>query len=321
MPPDAIPAILTGSAPATPPNNSPFHQATAPQPAPHVQPPAARQAELSPNERARQSQAEGDAATKRYDPEKVIQTRDDRGNLVLKDRLTGAVLDDGGNIDPNAPPPVDPAAERVKIGDVELTPAEWAAAAAHKAEADLRAAQVPATAADYKIELPPDLVLPENTMVSLDPNDPIKGSALVAAQNWAAANKLSQEQFSQMLGLYAASSVNEAIDFNNRQRAEVAALGTAAPVRIDAITKWLSANFGDTAARPIISTLATRHHVEVFEKIISKLTNQGAGSFSQRGREVDTGKVDDAAWDRMSYSEKKDYSARMSQQAGPGGRR
>ena len=84
---------------------------------------------------------------------------------------------------------------------------------------------------------------------------------------------------------------------------------------IDAVTRWLSANFPEATVKPVLATLATSHHVEMFEKIISKLTNGGAAPFRQTGRDVDTGKVDDATWSKMSYSDKKAYAAKHGQAA------
>ncbi len=165
--------------------------------------------------------------------------------------------------------------------------------------------------------MPSELNLPEGIAVNIDPNDPVKGSSLVAAREWAAANKLTQGQFSEMLGLYAAAGANEAVDFQNRQRAEFEALGTAGPVRADAVVRWLTANFG-SASKPLIATMVTRHHVEVFEKIIGKINGQGSVGFRQIGREVEQRGIDPEVYEKMSYGEKKAYAERASS---PGNRR
>jgi hypothetical protein len=70
----------------------------------------------------------------------------------------------------------------------------------------------------------------------------------------------------------------------------------------------------------VLATLGTVKQVEMFESIIRKLENQGGGSFKTTGREApDDGRVDDATWNKMSYTQQKDYAERMS--SGNGGRR
>ena len=54
---------------------------------------------------------------------------------------------------------------------------------------------------------------------------------------------------------------------------------------------------------------------EKIDKIISKLASQGAANFRRGGEDVDTGKVDQATYDKMSYGEKKAYAERMSGKA------
>src|ERR1700736_6485409 len=99
--------------------------AAPPQPAAAPRSPAAEFADLSPNERSRRTQAEGDKLTRAGDPATTIQVRGERGEVIFKDRATGQVLDDGGAVDPHAPP-IDPAAagEKFKVGQFEVTEAE-----------------------------------------------------------------------------------------------------------------------------------------------------------------------------------------------------
>ena len=325
--PDA-PAAATPA----PTNNSPFSQpinpaaaalANAPPKevtrvsadAPRSQPSALEWSRMSPDARSEFTRGQADAGR----TSASVHTRTPDGRVLIDGKLPdgSTYRPDGQTAPADSASPANATGDMIKIGDVELTAQQWADAASHKAESDLRATQVPASAADYKLELPADLKLPEGVAVKIDPNDPIHGSALVAAQNWAAANKLSQAQFSEMLGLYAASSANEAADFAARQRVEFEALGTAGPVRIDAVTRWLNANFG-AAAKPLLATMVTRQHVEVFEKIIGKITNQGSASFTQSHRDHGPTTVSDEAWNTMTYSEKKAYAARASS---PGNRR
>lgn len=312
------------------PNNSPFGQPINPdaqrlaaqppkEPArsePQSAPGSKAWHELSPDQRAAHNRAITDAGR----TSDSVHTRDPRGNLLIDGKRA-----DGSTPDQSQTQPVDQPApapgEKVKIGDVEMTAEEWAAAASHKAESDLRSTQIPASAADYKLELPADLRLPEGIAVSLaDRKDPMKGAAMVAATEWAAANRLSQDQFSQMLGLYAAASANETAMFESMKRAEFEGLGTAGPVRVDAVTRWLAANYG-AAAKPMIATLTTKAQVEVWESVITKMANQGRSSgFNRLGDQAEERGVSEETYNSWSYSQKKEYAERMSG-GGPRSRR
>jgi hypothetical protein len=193
---------------------------------------------------------------------------------------------------------------------------------AHKAETDLRKAQVPATPGEYKLDLPKDLKLPEGASFQIaSPNDPVRGPAIQAAQDWAHKNSLSQGQFSELLGLYAASQSREQTMISNAARAEREKLGVTGTTRVDAISMFLRGRYGDTAAKPMISTLVTEGQVKIWEDVITRLTNNGGGSFSRRGNEPESEKLSDAAYDKLSYGEKKDYAERASARAAQSGRR
>jgi hypothetical protein len=219
-------------------------------------------------------------------------------------------------------PTVEGDEERFKFGDLELSGAEIRDLLAHKAETDLRKAQVPATPGEYKIELPKDMVLPDGAKFTLAAaNDPTKGPAIQAVQDWALRNNLSQGQFSELLGLYAASQSREQIMIGKAAAAEVAKLGVSGPARVDAITMFLRGRYGETAARPMLNTLLTESQVRIWEDIITRSTNGGAGGFSQRGRDPNDGRVDQATYDKMSYGQQKEYAERMTARAASSGRR
>jgi hypothetical protein len=180
-----------------------------------------------------------------------------------------------------------------------------------KAAEDSRKLTLPATPEAYELKLPETFTAPEGIEVKLDPNDPLMKTAreMAHAKGW------SQADFSDALGVVAALKAGEAAQYEALKTANLAALGSKGPERIDAVTCWLNANFGEAEVKPVLATLATTAHVTMFEKIISKLSSQGSAPFSQTGRDVNTGKVDDATWDKMSYSEKKAYTAKHSSKA------
>jgi hypothetical protein len=214
---------------------------------------------------------------------------------------------------------------KIKIGDTELSEKQWLEIAASKAAADLQKINVPATADKYELKLPADLKLPEGIsfqVAGLD--DPVKGPVLKAAQEWAHRNGLSQDQFSQALGLYAAATAHEQMSTHAIAKAEAEKLGVSGPARIDAISMFMRANFGDAAARPMLLTLSTASQVATWETIIRRLTNGGSASFSTTGREAPEpqggGRKSEAEVSRMSAGERLDYSRQFNQAAMPGWR-
>ncbi len=176
---------------------------------------------------------------------------------------------------------------------------------------DSRKASLPATPEAYELKLPETFKAPEGIAVALDANDPLYKEArtLAHAKGW------TQGDFSDALGIVAQMRAGEAAKYEALKTQNLAALGAKGPERIDAVTRWLNANGAPEEVKPIIATLATSGHVTFFEKIISKLTSQGSGSFRRGGEDVDTGKVDDATWDKMSYSQKKEYTAKHNKAA------
>jgi hypothetical protein len=180
---------------------------------------------------------------------------------------------------------------------------------AFKAADDVRRLAIPQTAEAYKVELPSDFKAPVGIEFKFDANDPVLASARVQAHAMGA----SQDDFSKMLGLYAAAKVGEEAQIATARTREIEKLGSTAPARVDAVTNWLagidsSPDKGD--AKALAGMLVTARHVEAFERIINRFSSQGVSSFSQKHRDVDTGKVTPEQYERMSYGEKKDYAAK-----------
>lgn len=194
--------------------------------------------------------------------------------------------------------------QTLKVGDLELSADDVKKIMSAKAEQDLRATQVPKSATDYKAELPADLKLPaEFKFKAADP-------MLVDAQNWAHRNGLTQDQYGQMLGLYATAHATETKQIADAQMKQREALGPNVGQRVDAVIGWLRGTFGDELARPVALSLFTAKHVEVFEKIMTRLSSQGAASYSQQHRAGPDTAPSEAAWKAMSYSDKREYSRR-----------
>jgi hypothetical protein len=184
--------------------------------------------------------------------------------------------------------------------------------ATFKAAEDSRRATLPQTPEAYELKLPETFKAPDGIDVKLDVNDPMFKSAreLAHAKGW------SQADFSDALGIVANIKATEAATYETLKAQNLEGLGAKGPERIDAVTRYLAANFPEATVKPVLATLATKAHVEMFEAFISKLASQGRGSnFTQTGRDHDTGKVTPEQYEKMSYGEKKEYAAKHGAQA------
>jgi hypothetical protein len=114
---------------------------------------------------------------------------------------------------------------------IEVSEQELRDLVSFKASEDSRRLTAPQKAEDFKLELPADLTMPQGVTFQIDPNNP----AVEPARAFALRNNLSQQQFSEMLGVYAATQANEMVAFNSAKAAEVTKLGDAANARVDAV--------------------------------------------------------------------------------------
>jgi hypothetical protein len=185
-----------------------------------------------------------------------------------------------GTGDQQNPPPAAGSADKVKIGRYEVSEAELGEMMTRQAADDLRKATLPAAPEAYEAKLPADLKLPGGGEYKFDTNDP----SLVAARNWAHAKGLSQDEFSQVLGIYASHEAQRNAELAEISRAEIAKAGPNAPQRVDAIGKWIRAEVGDADARPILASLVTDAHLRFYEKMHQRISSQGSASFSQSHR-------------------------------------
>jgi hypothetical protein len=205
---------------------------------------------------------------------------------------------------PLANEPSEPSADRVKIGDNEFTPAQLQELAQHKAAEDVRKASLPASPDKYELKLSDDFKAPEGVTFKFATDDPVLGGVIQQAREFAHRNNFSQEQFSGMMDLYAASMSREQSFFAEARAAEVRKLGVNGPARVDAVTNWLKAHLGDDLARPQLATLATERHVAGWEKLIQKFSSQGASNFSQQHRSApDTTKI--PGYENMTYDQRR----------------
>jgi hypothetical protein len=187
-------------------------------------------------------------------------------------------------------PPQDPAAadpqtpahstEKLKVGKFEVSEDDLASMMTRQAADDLRKATLPAAPEAYEAKLPADLKLPGGQTYTFNPNDP----SIAAARNWAHAKGLSQDEFSQVLGIYASHVAGEQAALAERSRQEILKAGVNAPQRMDAVGKWITGEMGEADAKPIRATIVTDAHLRFYEKLMHKIGTQGAATFSQSHR-------------------------------------
>jgi hypothetical protein len=171
---------------------------------------------------------------------------------------------------------------------------------------------LPQNADAYKIELPGDFKPPEGVKFEFKTDDPL----LAQARTLAHQSGLSQENFSKLLGLYAGAQVSDAQSVSTARNAEIAKLGATGPARVDAVTTVFKGVLGDADGALLASRMFTARDVEVMEKLVSRLTTQGGASFNASHREADAGaKLSDADYDKLTYTEKKEYAERHSKKA------
>jgi len=292
--------------------NSPFHQPVreAPERSATEISRSRDWAELSPAERYGRTQAEGDAATNRVDPQKVVQTRDRGGNLVLKDRETGQVIGDTAADRPADAEIAPSTAEKIRVGEFEVTESEIRELLADKAQHDLARANTPSDATGYEMKLPEDFRIPDGVSVTFD--DPQSSPMIQAAQDWAHKRGLSQQDFSELLSVYAFGKVEEMKWFNDRHAQEMDSLGTNCTQRVAAVTRFIRAEMGDQDAKSIIAGMASSAQVRFYERMIQRATSQGAGRFTPQHRDMEPRGLSDEQWNGMSYGERKAYAERSS---------
>jgi hypothetical protein len=195
---------------------------------------------------------------------------------------------------------------KLRVGAYELSSDDIAMLMQTKAAADLKATQVPASADAYEAKVPEGLKLPDGVEFRIDTADP-------ALQDFRALAKkigLSQSEFSEIVGVYAAKTAASESAFRNAMKAELDKLGANATMRVTALDTWLRGVVGDDVAKAMRAGMFSEKIVRGLETIAQKMTNQGHASFRQDGREPagQPGRVSEEAYNTMSPAERWDYA-------------
>lgn len=219
------------------------------------------------------------------------------------DRRVFAADDGGGGgaaVVPASPPAAAAAAERPAWApetawdqsagrlDMEKLGEHVGALSSFKAEQEAKFASRPETADAYKLELPPDWKAPDGVEFRLNESDPL----LARARTLAHAAGMSQDEFSALVGEYAADQVKayeaQAAAFS----AEMQKLGEKAQARIDGAAQFLKSKLSAAqfeAIQGAVQTAAGVEAVEALMKIASgpSLPTDGAPPRSQAVTEIE----------------------------------
>jgi hypothetical protein len=197
--------------------------------------------------------------------------------------------------------------EKIKIGDVEISPDEFKKVMQFKGEQDARKLTLPKDANGYTLDLPADFKPPAGVKFEFNKNDP----GLAQIRDVAFKRGWDQSTLSDALGVYAANKIAEGTRINGARAAEIAKLGSAAPQRIDAVKTFMHGTCGSDLGGAIEQMLCTAKQVEAFEKIINQFSRQGGTQFSQAHRESEPPRGTIPGYANMTFEQRR--AAQMAQ--------
>jgi hypothetical protein len=200
---------------------------------------------------------------------------------------------------------------KLRIGSMELSEVDITGLMERHALEQSRKATMPATAAEYSLDLPSDFVMPEGQSFKWATDHPVLGPLIGQAKEFAFASGIDQPAFSKMMSLFAASQIHEALMISKAQAAEREKLGPNITLRVDAVTQFIRGTVGDDKiSKGMTQRILTADDLVGWEKIIRRTTSQNAASFSQAHREpaAPQGRVSEEQYSAMSPSERWDYA-------------
>jgi hypothetical protein len=247
----------------------------------------------------------------------VVLTRDAEGKIIASPRIDGGSNGTPASGDQPASPgdqqPQQAAPDRIRVGDLELTADELKGLMERRGLEESRKATLPKDAAAYELTLPNDFVMPEGQTYKFATDDPVLGPLLGQAKQVAHDLGIDQSGFSRLLDLFAASQINEQRMIAAAGKKELAKLGENATIRVDAVRTFLRGHLGDELAGALQRGMHTERQVVAYEKLMMRFQGQGGGNWSGANREPPhkPGTVTDEQYNRMSYTERKNYAAQF----------
>jgi len=171
-------------------------------------------------------------------------------------------------------------------------------------EARKRLEGVPAKPEDYKAELPAAFKKPEGFEFAVDPKDPL----LAEAQAFAKKHGLSQEAFSELIGMRAALEAESFQTLQAGDAKEMEKLGTQAPARIKAVGEFLVAELGEDVGSQLAGVLFTAAQFEGMEKLIAKAKGASGNGYKGGGGGGGKPQLTEEQWARMSETDRINYA-------------
>jgi hypothetical protein len=169
-------------------------------------------------------------------------------------------------------------------------------------EREAQLATLPQKADEYKI---PETVIddeiakiiPAGQEITIDAKDP----RLAAVREFAHANKLSQESFSDLVKIGIKAEVMQEKLFAEAREAELKKLGVNAPQRTKAVVDFLSGHIGQEDADAISASLFSAKQFEAFEKLIAKYSGQSNVIPMNNKRDTDQPPAQPASMEQRWY--------------------
>ena len=193
-------------------------------------------------------------------------------------------------------------AAKIKVGDVEYSPAQLQDIAQRQATEDSKRLTLPTKPEEYQIALPADFAIPEGVTFEIDANDP----RAPELQQFAHRHGLSQAAMSELVAIDAGKSLAEQTHMAAAAKTQIDLLGPNGPARVDAVTRWLKGVGGDDAATliKVLEYAPVAGTVQAFERMMQKFSSQGNTAFSQSHRsQPDPMKIE--GYETMSFEQKR----------------
>jgi hypothetical protein len=306
---------------------NPFAQLTGapppPPPAPAAVPAAKPLAQSNPMEgdAQRRFRLEVQEPLQRSDPFRdpnVLITKDAAGNVTAEARAA----DPAAAPQPGEPPRAgEPQLRLERTGDGRFVLAEGMEPmtdqqlrdlVSFKAAEDSRKLSTPKPG-EYQLKFNDDFILPQGTDWRWDEGNPL----LAQVREFASASGMTQQTFSKLLGLHAASRIGEDMAFAEARAAEVRALGDSANQRVDAVKTWLKAMAPDHFAglARVLEMAPSAATVRGLEVLMQRHVSQGAAGYKGNNREAPEhpAKLPESVVEKMSYPERLAYASKFPQ--------
>ena len=161
-----------------------------------------------------------------------------------------------------------------------------------------RAAAIPATANDYKVELPGDFPMPDGWQIN--PADPL----WKLGAEFAKSKGMTQAEFSQLAKTYVEGQIQTGAKAVEARDAEFRKLGDTGTARVQAVHTFIDATAGTPErAAAVKASLINADAVAYVEGLQATLASAGIKSFA-RGGEVKADPAVIPGYDKMSFTER-----------------